>query len=543
MDMYRDRVPGSFITRQPDPRPPASPILRNTGCGILCGVLFSLLVTQASAQDAPASPPHQLFAFSPVIPSDVDSGQIGTLMKESKVAQAQRAFDVFSWQQFLAMNWPTGEQGKSAPGITDTAFGPPAWLRWHESSEVFREGGQPPAPGELLTVKPSRQAVTWRHGVALGSLSTTDRSTRVLSTVSATQKLTSLDDTQQAFSHPIWDQNGNVVFYEILLNDAETQYIVQNKLYSLDGQIAFASNHNAINLPAGIFNDTKQVGAIELKLAWKVLDAAAGDSAQRYFTSQAVVLDADKSWRKVTVGLVGMHISHKTGSSPQWVWSTFEHVDNLQVNSLDTVTVGGKEQSLRASFNNADCETCLVNTYPPAQDAATGKKRTQIARAVPIPDATRQLNEQVQSKLREIKSVWQYYELINTQWPTDPSAPATTPGPDTLPGSVENKSGGKPTPVFLTNSVMETYFQGGNQKVSTQEQGSPAGPKERLFATESCMGCHYSAGIANSFTTSPNGTKTAVFSGPTTSDFSWLFQKRAEFQPYSTSDIQTQPAP
>ncbi|MEE4370762.1 hypothetical protein V2J67_00080 [Pseudomonas alliivorans] len=541
MDMYSGR---SFTARQPAPQSQANPILRNTGCGILCGVLFSLFFTQASAQDVPASPPRQLFAFSPVIPSDVDPAQIGTLMKEGKVAQAQRAFDVFSWQQFLAMNWPTGEQGKSAPVITDTAFGPPAWLRWHESSEVFREQGQPPAPGELLAAKPSRQAVASRHGVALGSLSTTDRSTRVLSIVSATQKLTSLDDTQQAFSHPIWDQNGNVVFYEILLNDAETQYIVQNKLYNLDGQIAFASNHNAINLPAGIFNDPGQVGAIELKLAWKVLDAAAGDNAQRYFTSQAVVLDGyGKSWRKVTVGLVGMHISHKTGSSPQWVWSTFEHVDNLQVNSLDTVTVDGKEQPLRASFNNADCETCLVNTYPPAQDAATGKKRTQIARAVPIPDATRQLNEQVQSKLREIKSVWQYYELINTQWPTDPSAPPTTPGPDTLPGSVENKSGGKPTPVFLTNSVMETYFQGGNQTVGTQEEGSPAGPEERLFATESCMGCHYSAGIANSFTTSPDGTRTAVFSGPKTSDFSWLFQMRAAFQPYPTAAPQTQSAP
>ncbi|MEF9674271.1 hypothetical protein QNM99_27950 [Pseudomonas sp. PCH446] len=170
------------------------------------------------------------------------------------------------------------------------------------------------------------------------------------------------------------------------MNDTETQYIVQNQLYNFDGQIAFSNTHNALNMPAGSFNRPEQPGAIEIKLAWRILDEAAGDIPQRYFTTTAMILNDDgKGWHDAQVGLVGMHIAHKTGTSPQWSWSTFEHVDNLQVNSLETVQVNGKPQHLRASFNNPDCATCLVNSYPPTKDPATGQLRTQVTRVIPIP--------------------------------------------------------------------------------------------------------------------------------------------------------------
>ena len=35
------------------------------------------------------------------------------------------------------------------------------------------------------------------------------------------------------------------------------------------------------------------------------------------------------------VGLVGMHVAHKTNTSTPWVWATFEHVDNLVVDKAD----------------------------------------------------------------------------------------------------------------------------------------------------------------------------------------------------------------
>ena len=30
------------------------------------------------------------------------------------------------------------------------------------------------------------------------------------------------------------------------------------------------------------------------------------------------------------MGLVGLHIAHKTQHAPQWIWSTFEQVDNYK---------------------------------------------------------------------------------------------------------------------------------------------------------------------------------------------------------------------
>ena len=51
----------------------------------------------------------------------------------------------------------------------------------------------------------------------------------------------------------------------------------------------------------------------------------------------------------------------------------------------------------------------------------------------------------------------------------------------------------------------------------------------RIFGTESCMGCHYSASIAVS-SVDKNGTRKAQFGAPGNADFSWLLQLKAHFK-------------
>ena len=109
-----------------------------------------------------------------------------------------------------------------------------------------------------------------------------------------------------------------------------------------------------------------------------------------------------------------------------------------------------------------------------------------------------------------------------------------------LPDAVTNKPGGQPTPVFLTNITMESYFQSGEQPACNLEEAVPAsancppsyasvvppgtpiagytpdpvwwnallnnstspvkpGISTQILATESCMGCHSSAGIWTSY--------------------------------------------
>ena len=554
------------------------PRYSRAGVAVAAMLLATVSANGVQGAEAQGFDPNFPPELSPVLPSDVNPQLVGELLADGMNAQAQRVFDIFSWQSFLAINWPTNAEMQPAPSITDYGFGPPLWTYWKESYEVFTSDGSTPQPWGSPRTLP-----TEINGVSLTAPGETPQSTRILHNLSSvdTVNITVLDEVVEAFTHPLWDQNGNLAHYEILLNEDEFNYIVENELYNLEGQIAFSQDHYAVNFPSGQFGNPEAVGAIELKLAWKVIDESAGDIPSRFFTTEAFILthdgelgfaddqlqlEGDTQWERVQVGMIGMHISHKTESSPQWIWSTFEHVDNLQVNALETVEVDGEQRPLRASFNNPDCATCLVNTYPPTQ-GADGKLRTQVTRVIPIPDDLQALNAQVQAILAEQGSIWQYYELIGTQWPTDPSAPPTTPGPGTSPDSIANKSGGRPTPVYLTNSVMETYFQAGNTAacaiglfqptgqtgfingiqppdcgVTTFQQGIPFLPPgvtsaaggfspdtTQVFGTEGCVGCHTSAGIARTFTVDANNTRQPVFGPPLTADFSWLFQQKAVF--------------
>lgn len=209
------------------------------------------------------------------------------------------------------------------------------------------------------------------------------------------------------------------------------------------------AHHNAeLHFPSGV--DTKDwSGATELEFAWKILDPSKGDVPSMYFTMKAIIPGPDgKGQREALVGLVGMHIAHKSQSSPQWIWATFKHVDNLVGDSM-------AHPLIKPSFYNPDCQLCVPNLDP--RITKDYKMPTQAMRTIPIPGDAIALNGEAEAALAKLGSVWRYYQLIGTQWPTDAAAKPTpwNAGP---PGALDNKSGGDPTPVFLTNITMETYF-------------------------------------------------------------------------------------
>jgi hypothetical protein len=242
-----------------------------------------------------------------------------------------------------------------------------------------------------------------------------------------------------------------------------------------------------------------------------------------------------------------MHIAHKSTSSPQWIWSTFEQVDNLSVS--DVAPADGKPSNRKPSLFNPGCEICVPNQPPIFSGGHWAMSPpTQVWRAIPIPADKQALNAEAQAALGQAGSVLRYYQLIDTQWPTQPNVPPT-PWTAGLPGAVDNKPGGNPTPVFLTNITMETYFQGGVQPACRQEElpnnvscppppplawegkAVPAGPPADatpIFATESCMGCHSSAGIVTAY---DPATKKKTTGGQLTADFSWLFSQKAQWDP------------
>jgi hypothetical protein len=453
--------------------------------------------------------------FSAKVPEDVDTALQKSLEHQKKFAEVQLLFDIDSWQSLVALCWPVDREGKPLPKLTDP--GDPAYTRFIPETEIFDAGPAEPAQAGQVRRNYRFRQVLKRQNVKEGD--------RVLSLISSVGG--DLTEVSQAFAQPIWDQNGFMVRYEILVNKDERDFIVNNGLQTIKGQIAFSQAGKTVTFPSGVYH-SGNVGAIELKLAWKVLGAS--DDPTRFIVTSAKIFSGDDPIAKeVKVGLVGMHIAHKTESSPQWIWSTFMHVDSLQTNALAVNAKTGKP--INPLFNNPNCETCPVNvpstiaTPSNPNPYVDGLAPTQVLSLTPIPLATQEVNHKAQAALRGEGSVLQYYELLNTQWPTAPKAKPTPGGPSTAPGSVNNKPGGNPTPVYLVNPLFETYFQLGNQKATQQEEGNPT-DDTLVFGTESCMGCHSSAGVAVG-TSSPPKPRT-IYGPQLSGDFSWLLETKAK---------------
>jgi len=180
---------------------------------------------------------------------------------------------------------------------------------------------------------------------------------------------------------------------------------------------------------------------------------------------------------------------------------------------------------------------------------------------------TKELNGEVQALLGAKQSVFQYYEMIDVQWPLHPNAPLVPGGEASAPESLRFKTPGEMIPTFLINTTMETYFQVGDQPAGGSEQdnrlkvpgsllsdegksvaGDPGGnaltDSTKVFATESCVGCHYSAGITTRFLTNDDGTEALKGGYPSpimgenanggndgNAEFSWMLQQEPWAKP------------
>jgi hypothetical protein len=464
-------------------------------------------------------------------------------LSDANLPEAQRLFDVFAWEAFVALNWASTDTGEADPSkdFTDVAT-PRVWEHWKQSTDIFLAEGAPPAP--------------WTGGVASRALDHFKAGWRMDVTA---------DQGKQAFSGPLIDQNGHWVHYVSLVNKREFDYIVENELYNLEGQAAFLRK-NRISFPV---NDGEQHGAIEIKLAWKDMTdaevrsgrflvrrlpvveyrppAAPEQEPLAHMSGRTAANGSSPPPREHTVGLIGMHIAMHTQSSPQWIWATFEQVDNTRLDPARAES--GHPLPPRPSLSNPDDPRALVEANVlPNYNAAGGVQDwdeskplppVEVLRVVPPPQGTASVNARVQSFLRAKNSVLRFYELDGTQWPTHPQAAAVPGGENSAPESIIRKMPGEVVPVYLTNATMETYFQKGLQQAGPLEQDNRLDPRfstdtKLVFGTESCVGCHYSAGAAIAFRKDPGGALVPIF-GENANDgltgnanFSWLLQLEAK---------------
>ena len=488
--------------------------------------------------------------FSPEIPVDVDPAIQEALKGEGDIYELNREFNKFSWEAFIAIMWPRDAEGNPMPNFTDE--GKATWLGWKEAFQVYRKDGQKPAPWD---------APRTESGLGLDEALLNDTHARVvLSSVTPTGSDNVADEVDQAFAGQLFDQNGNVVVYEVLMNKAEFDYIMKHSLYNINGQINFsAKNDTLANFPKGNY-ETNVVGAVEIKFAWKILEDT--DIAERYFVNEGYIINqTTKEPEPATLGMIGFHISQKTPTGKQWVWSTFEHIDNLDEN---VAIIDGEEVLIHPTLRDPDCELCPANfdatnyqgktavyeyhTDPHGnywtqhQKSDTTVKnpqkyfanepvmKTQAKRMVDIPVRVRDVNAAMQAYFAQQGSVWQYYQLIDTQYPLDQNVPPAPNGQSdfVVDLSEMNKPGGDPNLGLLTNITMETFFQLGNQDGASLIEAANYQTGYQIFGTESCMGCHSSAGIYKSYSF-PKGKLTPATGNQLSGDFSWLLSQKAHW--------------
>ena len=342
---------------------------------------------------------------------------------------------------------------------------------------------------------------------------------------------------------PIVDQKGNYIIVEMHLNGNEFNQIVDNEWYKASKLAEYDDEKNRFQFKS----TTASIDApIEIKAAWRIFDenSTPVEKARYYTTKRVVAIPADKYvcttnncgtdnpvletdppvLEEIEVGLIGFHIAYKIPkqevSTPGWIWATFEQVDNLQVDNPPPGI------DLKPTLSNPGCETnankenCLPN-YPyvewpflwrdKAPHAVTrqdGQIKEQTPTQVQRLSKSTKLSEDVKKDLKEQNkkwqeafknvtpdSVWQYYQLVGTQWLQNPRKITDTP---LLPrGSLmSNIRLQQVQPGALVNVSMEAYSQ-------TKVNG------------DSCIGCHVAASLQSS---SDNSQKV-------TSDFSFLLER------------------
>ncbi len=422
------------------------------------------------APQACIHPPHD--RLCPDLPHDItETFQAG--YSQLGAAQ-QRPFDNFSWQMFVALNWPADGQGAPIKGaFADHPRAPRVWEFYPNPFALLpRElPDENKAPVELLAQAEREKPA---HVFTL------------FATRSNPKDLSPGGILQAGSNKPLIDRNLNFALYDVRVNGVEEGFIRANALQTVAGQQAYLQNKgNSVQWPLGSYDDDAtmtggKVGSIELKTSWRILDPEKDRGAEsRYYTVDGqIYIDAAHSQNglpmtiRARLGLVGFHILQRTTGpksfDQDWIWSTFEHVDNsptatnarpptdislpLPASGVAPATVDRPYSFFNPAYTGA------TNVPPPlpkgetvykwapkppyAAAYATDGYGTQVVRCWKIYTETDEVNAYFRGLVKG--TVWENYELVGTQWQ----------------GGVENpqlENGNIPR--YLSNTTMETYVQ------------------------------------------------------------------------------------
>ena len=225
--------------------------------------------------------------------------------------------DLYAWRLFVALNWPADRSKRQADPARQ--FGENAdtvWESWKlssgENDEVFMRDGSDPGP--WITDQDSRRAPNEKRERRIGDFESLPLQLR-----------------QGLSDHPSAEFDSDTspdAQNENHLNEDAYRFIRENELYNIEGQ-------------EKLFHEAKQkfdqaraagrivapheyklhfdVGAKEVKAQWRRISV---EDKPRYRWAEFTADDGSK----LLYGLTALHITTK--DVPNWLWATFEHVDN-----------------------------------------------------------------------------------------------------------------------------------------------------------------------------------------------------------------------
>lgn len=265
----------------------------------------------------------------------------------------------------------------------------------------------------------------------------------------------------------IYDQNGNVVFYEV----------------------RFSRDQCSLDQAAQMFPP----GTTEIKVSYRVITPA---DKPNYVWINADINGDGTVGTDELLGMVGFHLVKSTALHPEFVWATFEHKQNVP----DCQAMPGPNAPAW-SFTSAACAGQLPNSVDPTTcnfnmavpgTVISGGTPTQICRV--YHDGSRPGDNQVDTNVANIDSlnsqlvgvngfitalpdsnplaVLKNYMLVGALWENDVTQPSSV---------LANQRGS----IQLANTTMETTFQ-----QAPNFQSMPYTGTNNLQSASNCFACH-----------------------------------------------------
>ena len=358
-------------------------------------------------------------------------------------------YDDFAWRTFLALNWPSQAHGGPDRAARLADPGARVWERL--------------APREAFLASRSENPC----GAPPGD--------KVVSSFTPYSEFNQTTFTPGEPDSPLVARNGTYVRYE--------------------------TRFGGFGAPPASAPWLAPVGAVAVKAAWRVLTGADNDAVRaRFYVAHSWITDVAASraagrvvCTQADLALVGLHLVVRTPNSPQGVWATFEHVDNVPPVGIDnTREPDPRDEGFGFDFNDPRrpqnevwppqgwrAAAPVSADNPPSLDPAP----SQVMRKHPLRSEIMSANRVFWAMPEVAGSVWRRYMLVAVQWPTvvAPRGPQNDgryfPGLPPEPGGkaskykVDEADDGR----NAANSVMETYHQ-----------DAPA----------TCMACHHAVSNA-----------------------------------------------